>query len=214
MGSSCSVELFCKKSLPVGVEHSVEYTKLTENPATLTFDEVYTAHAEQVLNLAFRLTGDEDVARDLCQEIFIKVYQNLETFEHRSQIFTWIYRIAVNHINNHLRKESRQRWMLLMDRQISDVAREATAEPGRWGSPTVPSSEKGLERSQRARIVWDTIQTLKPKYRVPLVLHHYEELSYREIAEAMQISMSAVESRIHRAKKQLIKKLEPWLNKI
>ena len=188
--------------------------KLTENPATLTFDEVYAAHAEQVLNLAFRLTANEDVARDLCQEIFIKVYQNLETFEHRSRIFTWIYRIAINHINNHLKKEGRQRLVLLMDRKISDVAREATVEPGRWGSATVPSSEKGLERSQRARIVWDTIQTLKPKYRVPLVLHHYEELSYKEIAEAMQISMSAVEARIHRAKKQLIKKLEPWLDKI
>jgi RNA polymerase sigma-70 factor (ECF subfamily) len=113
-----------------------------------------------------------------------------------------------------LKKERRQRWVPLMDRKISDVAREATIEPGRWGSATVPSSEKGLERSQRAQIVWDTIQTLKAKYRVPLVLHHYEGLSYKEIAEAMQISMSAVESRIHRAKEQLIKKLEPWMDKI
>ena len=113
-----------------------------------------------------------------------------------------------------LKKERRQRWVPLMDSKISDVAREATIEPGRWGSATVPSSERGLERSQRAQIVWDTIQTLKAKYRVPLVLHHYEGLSYKEIAEAMQISMSAVESRIHRAKKQLIKKLEPWMDKI
>lgn len=209
-----SVKLFRKKSLSVVVEHSVEYTKLTENPVTLTFDEVYTAHAERVLNLAFRLTGDEDVARDLCQEIFIKVYQNLETFEHRSQIFTWIYRIAINHINNHLKKERRRRWVPLMDGRISDVAREATVEPGHWGSVAVPSSEKGFERAQRAQIVWNAIQTLDAKYRVPVVLHHYEGLSYKEIAEAMQISMSAVESRIHRAKKQLINKLEPWLDKI
>ena len=97
------------------VEHSVEYTKLTENPATLTFDEVYAAYAERVLNLAFRLTGDEDVARDLSQEIFIKVYQNLARFEQRSQIFTWIYRIAVNHINNYLKKERRQRWVRLVE---------------------------------------------------------------------------------------------------
>jgi RNA polymerase sigma-70 factor (ECF subfamily) len=198
----------------VVVEHSVEYTKLIENPATLTFDEVYTAHAERVLNLAFRLTGDEDVARDLSQEIFIKVYQNLDTFEHRSQIFTWIYRIAINHINNHLKKERRRRWVPLIESKISDVASEATFEPGQWGSAAVPSSEKGLERSQRAQIVWNTVQTLEAKYRVPLVLHHYEGLSYKEITEAMQISMSAVESRIHRAKKQLIKELEPWLDKI
>jgi RNA polymerase sigma-70 factor (ECF subfamily) len=58
------------------------------------------------------------------------------------------------------------------------------------------------------------IQTLGTKYRVPLVLHHYEELSYKEIAQTMGISLSAVEARIHRAKKQLIKKLEPWLDKI
>jgi RNA polymerase sigma-70 factor (ECF subfamily) len=209
-----SVKLFRKKSLSVVVEHSVEYTKLTENPVTLTFDEVYTAHAERVLNLAFRLTGDEDVARDLCQEVFIKVYQNLETFEHRSQIFTWIYRIAINHINNHLKKERRRRWVPLTDDKISDVARDTTVEPAHRSSAAVPSSEKGFERSQRAQIVWSAIQTLDAKYRMPLVLHHYEGLSYKEITEAMQISMSAVESRIHRAKKQLIKKLEPWLGKI
>ena len=187
---------------------------MTDNPVTPTFDDVYTAYAERVLNLAFRLTGDEDVARDLCQEIFVKVYQNLGTFERRSRVFTWIYRIAVNHIHNYLKKERRRRWVQLMDRKISDIAREATVEPGRWGSATVPSSEKGLERSQRAQIVWDIVQTLEPKYRMPLVLHHYEGLSYKEIAETMQISKSAVESRIHRAKKQLIKKLEPWADKI
>jgi RNA polymerase sigma-70 factor (ECF subfamily) len=187
---------------------------LTGNTVAPTFDEVYEAHAERVLNLAFRLTGDEDVARDLCQEIFVKVYQNLGTFEQRSTVFTWIYRIAVNHIHNYLKKERRWRRVLLADGKVADIASEAAGKPGPWGNATVPSAERRLERSQRARVVWDAIQTLVPKYRVPLVLHYYEGLSYRETAEAMRVSMSAVETRIHRAKKKLIKKLEPWLDKI
>ena len=58
------------------------------------------------------------------------------------------------------------------------------------------------------------IQELPPKYRVPLVLHHYEGMAYKDIAAVMEISLSAVEARIHRAKKQLVKKLEPWLDRI
>ena len=178
------------------------------------FEDIYAQHADRILNLAFRLTGNDEVARDLCQEVFVKVYQNLESFEQRSGVFTWTYRIALNHITNYLKKERRRHWIHLADRNVSDVAGEDEVESGFWGRTTTPSADRGLERRQRDHIVWREIQTLPEKYRVPLVLHHYESLAYKEIAEMMQLSMSAVESRIHRAKKQLIKKLEPWLDKI
>jgi RNA polymerase sigma-70 factor (ECF subfamily) len=187
---------------------------LTKRPDTLAFEEVYASNAERVLNLAYRLTGDEETARDLCQEIFVKVYQNLASFEHRSQVSTWIYRIAVNHISNYLKKERRLRWVRVLDRDVSDIIREDDIEPVFRRRTSTPTSEQRLEQAQRAQIVWGTIQTLPVKYRVPLVLHHYEGLSYKDIADAMQLSMSAVESRIHRAKRQLIKKLQPWLGKI
>ena len=177
----------------------------------LTFEQVYDENAARVLNLALRLTGDEETARDLTQEIFVKVYTSLDTFEHRSAVSTWVYRIAVNHITNHLKKERRRRLLSLRE---TDASQASEVEAGFWGRRSTVSSDKGLERAERDRIVWRAIQTLPEKYRIPLVLFHYENLSYKEIAEAMQIGMSALESRLHRAKKELIRKLEPWLDKI
>ncbi len=187
---------------------------MRSDPDTQSFESIYHAYGEKIINLAFRLSGNRESARDLTQEIFLKVYENLGTFEGKSHIYTWIYRIAVNHIYNYLKKERRFRWLDLLDTSISDSLRESRVESGFFASNPSPSPEGALQSSQRADIVWKTIQTLQPKYRIPLVLHHYEELSYKEIAEAMGLSLSAVEARIHRAKKQLIKKLEPWLDKI
>lgn len=181
---------------------------------TPTFEAIYEAYAERVLNLAYRMTGDEETARDLTQEIFIKVYEHLGSFEHRSRVFTWLYRIAVNHVANHLKKERRRRWVSIMDWRISDVFREEEAASNVNVAAIEDPADKKLESEERARVVWSAVQTLPPKYRVPLVLWYYDGLSYQEIADTLAISLSAVETRIHRAKKRLAKGLEPWLERI
>jgi RNA polymerase sigma-70 factor (ECF subfamily) len=179
-----------------------------------TFEEIYDAYGERVLNLAYRITANEETARDLTQEIFIKVYENLGEFEQRSQVFTWIYRIAINHITSHLRREKRRRLVFFMDQRLADVFREGGEEP----ASAVPSAEtladKKLEESERARLVWSTIRSLPEKYGVPLVLFFYDGLSQKEISDVLGLSVAAVETRIHRAKKQLVDKLEPWLGHI
>lgn len=181
---------------------------------TPSFDDIYRDYAGKILNLAYRLTANEDTARDLTQEVFIKVYQSLAKFEHRSQIYTWIYRIAVNHIMTYLKKEGRWRWVDIMDRKVSDLIREEDVEATFRGRVALPGAERALEQKERAKLVWAIVQSLPAKYRVPLVLFNYEGMSYKEISETLGLGMSAVESRIHRAKKQLIKKLEPWIDRI
>jgi len=179
-----------------------------------TFEEIYDAYADRVLNLAYRITADEEAARDLTQEIFVKVYQNLGAFEQRSHVFTWIYRIAINHITSHLRKERRRRWMFFMDQKLSDVFREGEEQPAFAIPASEPSAERRLEEQERARLVWSIVRSLSPKYSVPLVLFYYDGMSHKEISDTLGLSVAAVETRIHRAKKQLIKKLEPWLGRI
>lgn len=178
------------------------------------FDEIYETYASRVLNLAYRLTGDEETARDLTQEIFIKVYEHLDSFEQRSDIFTWIYRIAANHVMNHLKKEKRRRLLGLLDRRIPDVLAETGGEPVFDAPSPDPTAQKKLEDAERARVVWGAVRALPAEYRVPLVLYHYDGMSYKDIAETLGLSLSAVETRIHRAKKKLIPKLEPWLDRI
>jgi RNA polymerase sigma-70 factor (ECF subfamily) len=184
------------------------------NPGeTSDFDSIYESYSEKVLNLAFRITGNEDTARDLTQDIFIKVYQKLDTFEHRSNIYTWIYRVAVNHIYNFLKKERRRRWVGLLDKTVEDIIQDGNIEPS---FPTVreKAADHKLEETERAEIVWRAVRSLPPKYAIPLTLYTYERLSYREIADALEISQSALEARIHRARKKLIKILEPWVDSI
>lgn len=177
----------------------------------MTFEEIYRDHGTKILNLAYRMTGREETARDLTQDIFIKVYENMETFRGESQVYTWIYRIAVNHILNYLKKSQRRRWISLMDKPLAEALKEEQIDPAFWGRSGPPAPDRKLEKAEREKIIWAMVQSLPPKYRAPFVLHRYEEMSYKEVAEAMGISLSALETRIHRAKKMLIEKLGPWV---
>jgi RNA polymerase sigma-70 factor, ECF subfamily len=180
---------------------------------TLDFDGIYESYSERVLNLAYRITGNEDTARDLTQDIFIKVYQKLDTFEERSDIYTWIYRVAVNHIYNYLKKERRRRWVGLLDKTVEDIIQDGDIEPS-FPAVRNQAADHKLEETERAEIVWRAVRGLPPKYAVPLSLYTYERLSYQEIADTLGIGLSAVEARIHRARKKLIKVLEPWVGRI
>jgi len=180
----------------------------------MSFEEIYKEYAENILNLAYKMTGREDVARDLTQDIFLKVYQNLDSFRGQSRIYTWLYRISLNHIINYLKKEKRYRWIELLDTKVNEALESDDFESkfNLHSNPMPPDKE--IEKTEREKIVWGFILQLPPKQRVPFVLHRYEGLSYQEIADQLQISLSNVESRIHRAKKFLINKLTPWVDKI
>jgi RNA polymerase sigma-70 factor (ECF subfamily) len=180
----------------------------------MTFEEIYSAYSERILNLVYRMTSREEVARDLTHDIFIKVYHNLGTFNQQSQVYTWMHRIAVNHVLNYLKHEKRAQWFSLNSEDTMDKEQHKNIVRAFMEETNSVHADKAIEQTERANTVWSAVQSLSPKYRIPLILFHYENISYKEIAEMMELSMSAVESRIHRAKKQLIKKLEPLLDQI
>ena len=186
---------------------------MPEKTDATTFERAYEDYSSNILNLAWRMTGNEDVARDLTQDIFVKVYEKLDTFESRSNIYTWIYRIAVNHIYNHLKKERRRSWVDLFDKTIREALSDADADPAISAAPE-PAADRRLEVAERADVVWRAVTSLPPEYRVPVVLFHYEGKSYKEVAETTGLSLSAVEARIHRGRKKLIKLLEPWIDRV
>lgn len=182
-----------------------------KDSSDMTFEVIYQTCGEKILNLAYRFTQREDVARDLMQDVFVKVYENLDTFKHQSKIYTWIYRIALNHFLNYLKRERNRKWMRLMDENILDLLR--SEKTGAF-STSIPQPDHILESKEREKRVLKIINTLPLKYRVPLVLHRYEGMSYQTIADTLNISISALETRIHRAKKLLIQKLEPLIKQL
>jgi RNA polymerase sigma-70 factor (ECF subfamily) len=174
-----------------------------------TFEEIYREYAVRTLNLLYRFTSREPVARDLLQDVFIKVYENMDSFERRSQIYTWIYRIAVNHAINYMRRERRTLWFNLLDETVGDLLKQEKVEISGLGGGDVLRPDEVLERSEADELVRRAVDSLPVKYKVPFVLFKDEHMGYTEIANVLGISLSAVESRIHRARKMLIKKLSP-----
>ena len=180
-----------------------------EGESVPAFEEIYREYAERTLNLLYRFTTREQVARDLLQDVFIKVYENMSSFERRSQIYTWIYRIAVNHAINYMRRERRTLWFNLLDESVADLLKQEKVEMSGLGGGDVLRPDEVLERSEADELVRRAVDSLPAKYKVPFVLFKDEHMGYTEIADVLEISLSAVESRIHRARKMLIKNLSP-----
>ena len=184
---------------------------MTENGETLSFEQLYQEYGERVLNLAFRFTRNEEAARDLTQDVFVKIFQKLDTFHSQSHIYTWIYRIAVNHFLNYIKKEKKWRWTSWLDKTAGEeLSHEKSIDPD-WQPGNIPTPDRALEKSEQEKIILGLINALPLKYRAPLILQRYEGMSYQEIAQTLSISVSAVETRIHRAKKMLVEKLKPWI---
>jgi RNA polymerase sigma-70 factor (ECF subfamily) len=185
------------------------------NPAEeISFEQLYKDYGEKILNLAYRFTGNAEVSRDLTQDVFLKVYQNLTSFRQASQPFTWIYRIAMNHFINHIKREKKWKWQQLLDKKVGDALLEDSQSGEFRTSGHFENPDKALEKAEREKIILNLINSIPIKYRAPLVLQRYEGLSNKEIAETLSLSVSAVETRIHRAKKMLMEKLQPWIKHI
>ncbi|MCG2588951.1 RNA polymerase sigma factor [Rhodohalobacter sulfatireducens] len=183
----------------------------TTDQKTLNFDELYEEYGDRILNMVYRMTGEEEAARDLTQDIFMKVYENLEDFKYQSSAYTWIYRIATNHTLNYLKKRNRYKWLDLLERSVSEVIQSETPIFEFWGNDGFESPDMKLEKEEREVLVWKLIQKLPVKYRLPLVLQRYDEMGNKEIADVMDLSISAVDSRIYRAKKKLLDLMKPHL---
>ena len=182
-----------------------------EVSADSSFEDIYKEYGQRILNLSYKMLRNEETARDLTQEIFIKVYLNKESFKKESNIYTWIYRIALNHILNFLKKNSRRNLMSIEEKKTINELNKDKVHSINNDNPTPIEI---INKSEREKTIWNAINSLPAKYRVPFILHKYEEKEQKDIAELMGISVSAVETRVHRAKKQLIKILEPVLDKI
>ncbi len=155
-------------------------------------------HKNQVINTCFGFVSNNTDADDIAQEVFIEVFKSIDSFNEESKLSTWIYRIAVNKSLDFLRKAKRKkRWSGLFRLEAND---SETIDNWAINSQT-PAKE--LEQKERITILTNAIEKLPPNQKTAFTLHKYEDLSYKEIAEVMDTSLSSVESLMHRAKSNL-----------
>jgi len=173
-------------------EQLVERARSARAGDLRAFDELVRRHQSRVRTNCRFLTGSEEDAQDLSQEVFVKAYFNLERFEGRAAFGTWVQRIKVNHCLNHIRK--RRGWTFV---DVEDPA-VAGEEPLR---DTARADDATRARETRERI-GGVLDRMSGTLRVPLLLRDLDGLSYQEIADRLGLGLSAVKMRIARAREE------------
>ncbi len=166
------------------------------------FSELVTHYDRRVFRMAKQITQNDEDAEDVLQETFLKAYSHLDDFQGNSKFYTWLVRIAVNEALMKLRKRRSDKTVPLddpIDTGEDIVAREIAV----WED----DPEQLYGREELADILNEAVQGLKPAYRTVFILRDIEEMSIEETAEALGLSISAVKSRLLRARLQLREKL-------
>jgi RNA polymerase sigma-70 factor (ECF subfamily) len=168
-----------------------------------SFEILVNRHQTSILNLIYRYIGDRTQAKDLAQEVFIRVWQSAKSYEPKAKFTTWIYRITANLCFNELKSARRKKWFSFnrSDEDDKYIFEETLADSG-------PSAEDILLEKERSRQISDALQSLPENQRLALILKRYDDLSYVEIAQVIGCSVPAVESLLVRAKRTLQEKLK------
>ncbi|MCZ7626755.1 MAG: RNA polymerase subunit sigma-24 [Candidatus Methylomirabilota bacterium] len=160
------------------------------------FDELVRRRQREVYNLAYRMTRHAEDARDISQEAFLQVYRNLNRFDRRSSLSTWLYRIVVNLCLNHLSRGSRKLY--------------TTGDQHPDPTDASEGSLALLEDRERNDALARAIETLPPQQRASLTLRVHHHLAHREIAEILGVSEATAKVHYFHAVQALRRKLADW----
>jgi RNA polymerase sigma-70 factor (ECF subfamily) len=165
------------------------------NGDAAAFEALVGRYQHIMFNVALRMLGDYEDARDAAQNTFVKAYEKLGTYDPARRFFSWIYRILLNECLN-LRR------------------RPATERLGDAGDAVPDCSDAdAVETAERKRDVRHAILSLSPAYREVIVLRHFAALSYEQMSEAIGVPTKTVKSRLHTARQQLAGELAVWISR-
>src|SRR5262250_2847168 len=176
-------------SMPISLDHSDADADLVERYLAgdmSAFDELMIRYERQIYRVCYRFVENRDDAKDLSQEVFIKAFEHLPTFRRESSLKTWLYRIAMNHCINHVKKHSKE-------------FVEVTDTIGSTSASVQAQMEDREQREQFRRLV----KQLPPKQKAILELRIHEQLSYEEIANMSGRSVSTIKASVFFALEKL-----------
>lgn len=153
------------------------------------FEQLVDRHQKAVFNIALRMLGRYEDAQDIAQTVFLKAYQHLSSFKRGHKFFSWIYRMAVNEAINFKQRQKPQ-----------DTLDEAQMSPAL-------NPEQVMVASETEKSIEAVMATLSTEYRAVIVLRHFEDLSYEEIAKTLGIPEKKVKSRLFSARRLMCEAL-------
>jgi RNA polymerase sigma-70 factor (ECF subfamily) len=161
------------------------------------FGRLVEAYQGPIYNLAYRMLGNASEAEEAAQEAFIRAYKHLRSYDPQRPFSTWLFSIASHYCIDRIRRR-RIDWLPL---------KEEIAEPVRLASAS-PNPESVVTERDREAWIQDLMNTLSPTDRAALTLHYWYDAPYSEIAEVLGLTVSAVKSRLYRARRALAEQME------
>lgn len=195
-------------SSPIEIDEEAAVVAQARLGNASAFNELLRRYERKIFRLALHITQNREDAEDVLQESFLKAYEHLDQFQGQSKFYTWIVRIAVNQALMKLRKRKSDRSVSLdetIDTGEDNIGREIAA----WDE----NPEQKYSRDELNRILTSAIDGLTPIYRAVFVLRDIDGLSTEEAAEALELSVPAVKSRLLRARLQLREKLTRYFKR-
>ena len=188
-----------------GTFDEADLVRRAKSGDTAAYSELVTKYEGKVFRLAKNITQNDEDAEDVLQDAFLKAYEHLDNFQEQSKFYTWLVRIAVNEALMRLRRRRNDRTVSL-DEEVETEDGAIPREVADWS----PNPEQLYGTSELGDILKKTIQGLSPGFRTVFVLRDVEGLSTEETADALDLSIPAVKSRLLRARLQLRERLNKY----
>jgi len=165
----------------------------------MDIDHIVDEYYKKVYKLCLFYLGNNEEAEDIVQEIFVKVLKKKSTFKEQSGVYTWIYRIAVNTILNHIKRKK-----ILQFISFENIINKETDPVSTAPNPAVKLEQEEQKNIEMKKLT-KSIDRLSDREKSAFYLFYYENLKQKKIAEIMQTSLSAVESLVHKSMKKIKK---------
>ena len=168
------------------------------------WEQLVRQHSRRIYNICYRFTGSAENADDLAQEVFIKIYRTLTSFDpDRGAFTTWVTTMTRNLLVDHFRKTKQERATDSLDAGLGDEEDSATL--GDRIQDSAPSADDRIQRRETQEMVQKAIQKLSPELREAVILRDLQDMDYKDIASALKVPEGTVKSRINRGRMELAK---------
>jgi RNA polymerase sigma-70 factor (ECF subfamily) len=173
------------------------------------FSQLVSAYQDRLVNIFFHLVQSQEGAEDLAQEVFLRIYRARRGYVPTARFSTWLFRIANNLASNSRRDKGRRKEVAMAGSESGPLGPRPQEQMVAEKSALMPARQ--LDKREMQAVVQKALETLNDRQRMAVLLHKYEDMSYEDIGDAMELSTPAVKSLLSRARENLRTVLEPYM---
>jgi RNA polymerase sigma-70 factor (ECF subfamily) len=173
------------------------------------FSKLVSAYQDRLVNIFFHLIQSQDVAEDLAQDVFLRIYRARRGYVPTARFSTWLFRIANNLASNSRRDKGRRKEVTVAGSESGPLGPRPQEQLAQEKSALMPARQ--LDKREMQVVVQKALESLNDRQRLAVLLHKYEDMSYEDISDAMEMTTTAVKSLLSRARDNLRTALEPYM---